>query len=542
MSVTDVNSTMYPSVFDNLGFVRCKKAELRQDEECFNEYLGRSQLAMKEHQWEGVQWALQQERYGHIITVGDRQVTARCGLLADEMGLGKTIQMIGTMVCNPLPHTLIVVPRALLEQWKKAYVTTTGDDPIIFHGQERHKYSLEDLNDARVVITTYHHIADAKSSKAGLKKQNALKLAQASQGATPVAETKESPTILHKIEWNRVIYDEAHHLRNDGTAIGAGARKLHAEIRWLVTGTPIQNRKSDFYSLCEQMGLPRAYYSNSDNLLTLVRNFIKKRTKMQAGIQLPELNCTTETVAWGSPAERDLSENIHSLLQFSHLNKSRVDNAIANLDMPHLALLIRARQMCVMPALMTHRMKDYVITGAVENGDEMFRGMTASSKLDAVTQKIVSRKDNGRGKLVFCHFRGEIDFLKDQLTREGMSVETFDGRVKTSRRTAILESSCDVLILQIQTGCEGLNLQQFSEIYFVSPHWNPAVEDQAVARCHRIGQSEKVEVFRFSMEGFDEEGKTKTLDEYSANVQDLKRDVMSIIDGEEVEAPAKTEM
>ena len=188
--------------------------------------------------------------------------------------------------------------------------------------------------------------------------------------------------------------------------------------------------------------------------------------------------------------------------------------------------------MCVFPALMNKRMHDYIITGMLEETDDIFNGTIGSSKLDAVSSKILSRRHNGRGKLVFCHFRGEIDFLRNKLSREGLEVQTFDGRVKTSQRTSILESSCDVLILQIQTGCEGLNLQQFSEIYFVSPHWNPAVEDQAVARCHRIGQREKVDVFRFTMGGFDDDGKTKTLDAYSSSVQDMKREVMTIIDTE----------
>ena len=111
-----------------------------------------------------------------------------------------------------------------------------------------------------------------------------------------------------------------------------------------------------------------------------------------------------------------------------------------------------------------------------------------------------------------------------------MSVETFDGRTSESERNSILTRKCDVLILQIQTGCEGLNLQHFSEIYFVSPHWNPAVEDQAVARCHRIGQTEEIDVFRFNMCGFDDDDETRTLDEYSAAVQDVKRGIMTMIE------------
>ena len=86
------------------------------------------------------------------------------------------------------------------------------------------------------------------------------------------------------------------------------------------------------------------------------------------------------------------------------------------------------------------------------------------------------------------------------------------------------------MILQIQTGCEGLNLQQYSEVYFVSPHWNPAIEDQAVARCHRIGQNNQIHVFRFEMESFQEKGAdfdenvAQTLDFYCSKIQLKKRE------------------
>ena len=90
-----------------------------------------------------------------------------------------------------------------------------------------------------------------------------------------------------------------------------------------------------------------------------------------------------------------------------------------------------------------------------------------------------------------------------------------------------MTNHCDVLILQIKTGCEGLNLQHFAEVYFISPHWNPAIEDQAVARCHRIGQTKPVHVFRFNMNNlnqFDEH--PITIDQYAQSVQDKKRTIM----------------
>jgi len=105
-----------------------------------------------------------------------------------------------------------------------------------------------------------------------------------------------------------------------------------------------------------------------------------------------------------------------------------------------------------------------------------------------------------------------------------MRVAKFDGSTRQSLRTKLLSEELDVLVLQIKTGCEGLNLQRFNEVYFVSPQWNPAVEDQAVARSHRIGQDKRVEVFSFDMEAFDDDDiKNDTMDTYIHHTQQYKR-------------------
>jgi len=218
------------------------------------------------------------------------------------------------------------------------------------------------------------------------------------------------------------------------------------------------------------------------------------------------------------------------MLQFSRVNKATVDNQIAALGLSTLPLLVRARQACVYPPLMRHHIKTLIKAGLIEDDPKFEEATRCSSKIDAVSTTILSRRANGKSKLIFCHYRGEIDVLRDDLSRNGLSVETFDGRITERERNAVLTRKCDVLILQIQTGCEGLNLQHFSEIYFVSPHWNPAIEDQAVARCHRIGQTEEIDVFRFNMVGFDDDNETRTLDEYSANIQEVKRGIMKMID------------
>jgi SNF2 family DNA or RNA helicase len=196
--------------------------------------------------------------------------------------------------------------------------------------------------------------------------------------------------------------------------------------------------------------------------------------------------------------------------------------------------------MCVCPPLLDSKIKEVVSAGSVEDDPALYEAAAPSSKLDAVVEKVLDRQDNGRSKLLFCHYRGEIDALKTRLAAKGLRVETFDGRTLTAERNRIITQKCDVLILQIQTGCEGLNLQHFSEVYFVSPHWNPAVEDQAVARCHRIGQQQPVDVFRFVMSGFllplqcgkdgEEEDCSITLDAYAKEVQESKRLLRAILD------------
>ena len=112
-----------------------------------------------------------------------------------------------------------------------------------------------------------------------------------------------------------------------------------------------------------------------------------------------------------------------------------------------------------------------------------------------------------RKSLVFCHYRREMTQLRDMLLRDGVvasedDVAIIDGRVTARERERILAAAPKVLILQIRTCSEGLNLQSYSNVYFVSPHWNPCVEDQAIARCYRMGQTNGVRVFRFYMTDF----------------------------------------
>jgi SNF2 family DNA or RNA helicase len=517
----------------------------------FDEYVQKSGLEPKNYQREGVEFCLRREHRGEAAGVVG-------GIIADEMGLGKTIVMMGLILANlaAFRRTLIVVPVALIAQWvaqiKKTIIDTgvkTDLVVVVYHGATAKRRVVLSEGGGElvwchrppkrggggggaraidIIITTYGCVAMEEPVSSVAKKP--LNVVVKAPPKVP-----KMPTLsLLTFRADRVIFDEAHHLRNKTSRIFKGAMRVVVAAAaakrpsvWIVTGTPIQNKISDLKSLCYILGFGVGDLISEEKRRAIRDEYVLRRTKVSVGMvaaevveddeaggaaeavdvtcapRLQSLKHYKSQVPWSSETELDLSREIHQKA------RNTTDRA------ERLKLYTRMRQMCVWPALLKSS-KKVVSSGEYEEThglsmDEFHVAVSKQSKMDRVVATMVAEAaahgGSGRKSIVFCHYRREMTQLRDMLLRSGgggseEDIAIIDGTVGQRERARIFAAAPTVLILQIRTCSEGLNLQEYSDVYFVSPHWNPCVEDQAIARCYRMGQTSQVRVFRFYMTDF----------------------------------------
>ena len=515
----------------------------------FRQFLEKAKLDQKSYQVEGVEWCLKNELLlnpfssdSFISESNEKLVgTIRGGIIADEMGLGKTITMIGLCIANKMPKTLIVLPVILMEQWAEQIYRTTGHRALIYHGLKKKNITLTELKNSLFVLTTYQTLVYKKEKKEKGKEKEKEKVK---------VNSKTFVNLLPLVHWNRLVFDEAHHLRNAKTLMFSGCYELRSNIRWLMTGTPIQNREKDFYHLCAMLRIPMVLVK--DNIDFVKQRFMLRRTKLGVGLLLPDLIFQKEKVNWFSKKEMAFSQTLHSSFSFlknvdrEKKREEEVEEVYRSVSMmPEmlnafeqgkgilLRLLTASKQTCILSELVGGTLNRMVLNGVLGGYDREI--LSSTSKLDVVIRSLLSKKGNGNGKLVFCHYHLEMMSLYRLLVKGGMKVLIYGKMPKSmgydgpsvggKKGLHSLGVDYEVILIQIQTGCEGLNLQEFNEIYFVSPHWNPMIEEQAVARCHRIGQSKPVFVYHFMMNGFsgDDPKGISSLDQYILDTQERKR-------------------
>ncbi len=376
------------------------------------------------------------------------------GILADDMGLGKTLQAL-TVFSG---RTLVVCPRSVLFNWEaelRRFRPNLRTD--LYHGPARQLKKRID-----VTLTTYA----------------VLRLDQEK---------------LAKQMWDTIVLDEAQSIKNADSQAASAARSLKAPFRLALSGTPVENRLEELWSLMQfaNPGLLgtlsnfRIRYSDAiasgdptaqERLRAKIRPFMLRRTKREV---VPELPPRTDSIAYVEldDAERRVYEAVQAATRQDVV--ARLNEGVSTLAI--LEALLRLRQAACHSALVP--------------GQQAER----SSKVEALIDRVTDAVADGHKVLIFSQWTSFLDRVEPSLTSEGISFLRLDG--STTDRAGVVGSFQDengppVLLLSLKAGGIGLNLTAADHVFLLDPWWNPAAEDQAADRAHRIGQDKPVFVYR----------------------------------------------
>ena len=395
------------------------------------------------------------------------------GILADDMGLGKTVQAL-TMLQHYKTQegkltAIVVCPTTLIYNWENEIKKFTPDLSYrIHHGSLRIRDMVE-LQSANIIITTYGTL-------------------------------RSDIQVLLKIAFDYVVLDESQAIKNPASKVTRAACLLTAKNRICMSGTPLQNNTFDIFAqmnflnpgLLGSMDFFRNEFANpidkfgeqeqKDHLRKLLFPFILRRTKAQVAKDLPE---KTETILF---CEMETEQRkIYDAYRNSYRDKIMGVIDQQGIDKSQLTILqglMKLRQICDSPAIL----------------NEEDKHPNHSIKLDELTREI--QENIGEHKaLIFSQFLGMLGLIKDKLREEGVPFEYFDGSTSINDRQKAIENfqnndQCRVFLISLKAGGVGLNLTAADYVYIVDPWWNPAVEQQAIDRTHRIGQTKNIFAYR----------------------------------------------
>ena len=386
------------------------------------------------------------------------------GCLADDMGLGKTIQVLALLEARRAEGagtSLVVMPKSLIFNWHSEAAKFAPQLRVLDHtGVDRSREAI-DTAAYDVVLTTY-----------GTLRQDAPE--------------------LRKINFDYVILDEAQAIKNATTASAKAARLLTGRHRLALSGTPLENRLSDLWSLFEflnpgMLGAARGLKAAGAGtngpeqegralLGRALRPFILRRTKQQVAEDLPERLEQTIYVEL-EPKQRAQYDELRDHYRASLLKRVSQDGM--NKSRMHiLEALLRLRQAACHPGLI-----------------DKSRVGESSSKLDVLVPRLAELAAEDHKVLVFSQFTSFLAILRARLDEEGITYAYLDGQTR-DRQTVVdqfqTDPNCRAFLISLKAGGLGLNLTAAEYVFLLDPWWNPAVEAQAIDRAHRIGQTERV--------------------------------------------------
>ena len=441
------------------------------------------------YQPEGCLWMLKRETESFHI---DNEPIPRGGILADEVGLGKTVQVLSVIVANPKERTLIIVPKSILTQWK-SQIHIFMKRPSLF------------------VLDSLKNCTDFSQKGIYLISHSTINNKNVAVGQTPV----------HGITWDRIIVDEAHSLRNRKSKFYESCSLLKSAIRWGITATPVMNRMSDFVNIMNWIGVSQ--YLCQARKSAVASSCVLRRTKddiLQKNVQLDMKKCHVEIKYIPFAKEEELK----FFLSVYHQERRKLigkKKTISDL----LERLLRMRQLCVHPQLYLDGMSRKTKTdfGKWEQ--------PCVTKMQELLKCIQSQPADDK-TLIFCQFVQEIHIYTDFMRQYGYDSVKMDGTMSTKERDDVLhkfntDPDCKLFFIQIDTGGQGINLQNANRIYIMSPNWNPAVEHQAIGRAFRTGQQKDVFVTKFCISSGNE--KIPFVEENIIKLQERKKQVISDI-------------
>ncbi|MGO1120432.1 DEAD/DEAH box helicase [Rhodovibrionaceae bacterium A322] len=390
-------------------------------------------------------------------------------LLADEMGLGKTLQIISALrdpgAGSKVSRSLIVAPGSLLENWKREIDKFCPSLSVLKHQGSMRTGRPKDLENFDVVVTSYDTVVRDLS-------------------------------LLKMIDWSVVALDEAQNIKNPNAKRTVSVKQLPRSASLAITGTPIENRLTDLWSIMD-FALP-GYLGSLNEFSNMYDNDVDAAAGIEPLISPLMLRRRVAEVARDLPERIDIPE----IIEFSEAEAQeydRIRQAIVDEygQTATLVSLTKLRQFCAHPCLLPDH--------ETENLPEEFAKF---ARLLEITEEIMQCGDKA---IIFTSYTNMADRIAAAVRdRFGAFAEVLDGRTPIDDRQPLIDSFSEeagpgVLVLNPKAGGAGLNITAATHVIHYNLEWNPALEDQASARAHRRGQTRPVMVRRLICEGTVEE-------------------------------------
>lgn len=441
------------------------------------------QASLRDYQQTGFYWLAQLSHWG----VG--------ACLADDMGLGKTIQALTAILLRAAQGpTLVVAPLSVTSNWQDEASRFAPTLNVIVFGPGDRQKTIDNLQPFDLLIVSY--------------------------GLLPL-----EAELLSGVQWQTVVLDEAQAIKNMQTKRSKAAMDLQAEFRVITTGTPVENHLSELWTLFnflnpgllgsfkkfnEKFAIPieRDQDSEVRNLLRkLIRPFILRRLKSDVLQELPPKTEITLEVEMSN--DELLLYEAQRMQALENIDAHNEEGAGQN----HLRILgeiMKLRRLCCNPSLV---LPDCTV---------------ASSKLKVFADTLRELQKNNHKALVFSQFVGHLEIIRNYLDTENISYQYLDGSTSIKKRKQRIadfqNGQGDVFLISLKAGGAGLNLTAADYVIHMDPWWNPAVEDQASDRAHRIGQERPVTVYRLVVKN--------TIEEQIVELHKQKRDLAnSLLEG-----------